>query len=244
VYYRHHLAVTDQVCDSPTVRMLKFILIDEEEHIRWGQAIYEELADTPPKRRRAMEWQTHLEELLAAIGRTPEDVPPEILRQLPATLRDAQGEATVTTFGRRVIAAERGDTSAMKFGLAVDIGTTSVVTTLIELESGEQLASVSSLNPQAVFGGDLMSRIAFAQFWNENLDIYVVNADGSGLIRLTDHLGYDVSPAWSPDGRRVAFTSERDGKGEIYAMNADGSGLTRLTNHPAEDYGPVWSPTR
>ncbi len=68
VYYRHHLAVTDQVSDSPTVRMLKFILIDEEEHIRWGQAIYEELADTPAKRRRAMEWQTHLEELLAASG--------------------------------------------------------------------------------------------------------------------------------------------------------------------------------
>jgi uncharacterized 2Fe-2S/4Fe-4S cluster protein (DUF4445 family) len=57
----------------------------------------------------------------------------------------------------------------MKFGLAVDIGTTSVVTTLIELESGEQLASVSSLNPQAVFGADLMSRIAFAQFNPGNL---------------------------------------------------------------------------
>lgn len=68
VYYRHHLAVTDQVSDSPTVRMLKLILIDEEEHIRWGQAIYEELADTPPKRRLAMEWQTHVEELLAASG--------------------------------------------------------------------------------------------------------------------------------------------------------------------------------
>lgn len=68
VYYRHHLAVTDQVSDSPTVRMLKLILIDEEEHIRWGQAIYEELADTPQKRRLAMEWQTHLEELLAASG--------------------------------------------------------------------------------------------------------------------------------------------------------------------------------
>ena len=68
VYYRHHMAVTDQVCDSPTVRMLKFILIDEEEHIRWGQAIYEELADTPAKRRQAMEWQMHLEELLAASG--------------------------------------------------------------------------------------------------------------------------------------------------------------------------------
>src|SRR5438093_1423838 len=57
----------------------------------------------------------------------------------------------------------------MKFGLAIDVGTTSVVTTLIELESGEQLASVSSLNPQAVFGGDLMSRIASAQFNPINL---------------------------------------------------------------------------
>jgi hypothetical protein len=68
VYYRHHAAVTDQICDSPTVRTLRFILIDEEEHIRWGQAIYEELADTPAKRRQALEWQMHLEEILAASG--------------------------------------------------------------------------------------------------------------------------------------------------------------------------------
>ncbi len=108
-----------------------------------------------------------LEELLKAIGRAPEDVPPAILRDLPAVLRE--GEVTVTTFGRNVLAVEKGDTAPMKFGLGVDIGTTSVVTTLIELESGEQLASVSSLNPQAVFGGDLMSRIAFAQFNPGNL---------------------------------------------------------------------------
>jgi len=68
VYYRHHAAVTDQVSDAPTVRTIKFILIDEEEHIRWGQAIFEEMADTPAKRRAALEWQTHLEELLAHSG--------------------------------------------------------------------------------------------------------------------------------------------------------------------------------
>src|SRR5262249_47892876 len=88
---------------------------------------------------------------------------------LPAALRNEAGIVTVTTFGRRILAVERGDTALMKFGLAIDIGTTSVVTTLIELESGEQLASASSLNPQAVFGGDLMSRIAFAQFNPTNL---------------------------------------------------------------------------
>jgi uncharacterized 2Fe-2S/4Fe-4S cluster protein (DUF4445 family) len=123
-----------------------------------------------------------LEQLAAAVGVAPESVGPSILAGLPQALRDDPAGVTVTTFVsgsvagsgpggavRTVVAVERGDTTAMKFGLAIDIGTTSVVTTLIELESGEQLASVSSLNPQAVFGGDLMSRIAFAQFNPINL---------------------------------------------------------------------------
>ena len=109
-----------------------------------------------------------LEALLAAVG-SIEHVPPTVLKTLPAALRARDGEVTVTTFGRDVLAVEAGDTALHKFGLAIDIGTTSVVTTLMELESGEQLAAVSSLNPQAVFGGDLMSRIAFAQFDPGNL---------------------------------------------------------------------------
>jgi hypothetical protein len=68
VYYRHHMAVTDQVSDAPTVRTLKFILVDEEEHLKFGQAIYEELADTVDKRRRALDFQKHLEEMLVAAG--------------------------------------------------------------------------------------------------------------------------------------------------------------------------------
>jgi uncharacterized 2Fe-2S/4Fe-4S cluster protein (DUF4445 family) len=110
-----------------------------------------------------------VEALVAATGGTVEDVPIALLKGLPATLRDRDGLVTVTTFGRRVLAVEPDDTALHKFGLAIDIGTTSVVTTLMELESGEQLAAVSSLNPQAVFGGDLMSRIAFAQFDAGNL---------------------------------------------------------------------------
>ena len=110
-----------------------------------------------------------LEQLAAAVGVAPEAVGARVLATLPATLRDDPAGVTVTTFEGRVLAVERGDTSAMKFGLAIDIGTTSVVSTLLELESGEPLASVSSLNPQSVFGGDLMSRIAFAQFNPTNL---------------------------------------------------------------------------
>jgi uncharacterized 2Fe-2S/4Fe-4S cluster protein (DUF4445 family) len=110
-----------------------------------------------------------VEALVAAAGGAVEDVPVALLKTLPATLRERDGLVTVTTFGRHVLAIEPDDTALHKFGLAIDIGTTSVVTTLMELESGEQLAAVSSLNPQAVFGGDLMSRIAFAQFDPGNL---------------------------------------------------------------------------
>jgi TolB protein len=50
-------------------------------------------------------------------------------------------------------------------------------------------------------------------------------------------------PAWSPDGTKLAFTSQRDGNPEIYVMNKDGSGLRRMTNNPAIDVSPTWSPT-
>jgi uncharacterized 2Fe-2S/4Fe-4S cluster protein (DUF4445 family) len=106
-----------------------------------------------------------LEQLGLAAEIAPADVPLEVIRTLPSTLREAKGEVTVVTFQGRPLGVERGDTTAMAFGIAVDVGTTSVVTTLLELASGEVMASVSSLNPQATFGGDLMSRIAFAQ-WN------------------------------------------------------------------------------
>jgi len=68
VYYRHHLQNTDQVCDAPTVRILEHILLEEERHLQWGQAIYEELADTPERRRAALEWQMELEDLLIRSG--------------------------------------------------------------------------------------------------------------------------------------------------------------------------------
>jgi uncharacterized 2Fe-2S/4Fe-4S cluster protein (DUF4445 family) len=110
-----------------------------------------------------------VEQLVAAAGGDAGSVPPSVLQTLPAALRDDPAGVTVATFAGRIVAVERGDTALMKFGLAIDVGTTTVVTTLLELDSGEQLASVSSLNPQSVFGGDLMSRIAFAQFNRDNL---------------------------------------------------------------------------
>lgn len=75
---------------------------------------------------------------------------------------------------------------------------------------------------------------------DSNFEIYVMNPDGSGQTRLTDNPAYDDDPAWSPDGTKIVFGSDRDGDGEIYVMNADGSGQTNLTNHLAWDEYPAW----
>jgi TolB protein len=53
---------------------------------------------------------------------------------------------------------------------------------------------------------------------------------------------YDA--AWSPDGRRIAFSNDRDGNREIYVMNADGSEVRRLTNSLGVDFAPSWRPIR
>ena len=73
-------------------------------------------------------------------------------------------------------------------------------------------------------------------------DIYVMNADGSGKRKLTHDARQNAEPVWSPDGRRIAFVSRRDGNAEIYVMNADGSGKRNLTRNPARDASPSWSP--
>jgi TolB protein len=74
------------------------------------------------------------------------------------------------------------------------------------------------------------------------MEIYVMNADGSGETNLTNNPGNESYPAWSPDGKLIAFVSDRDGKYEIYVMNPDGSGLTNLTDNPEHDWAPDWSP--
>jgi Tol biopolymer transport system component len=67
-----------------------------------------------------------------------------------------------------------------------------------------------------------------------------MNANGTAQTRLTDSLGIDATPHWSPDGTQIVFSSNRDGNWEIYTMNADGSAQTRRTLHPANDTLPSW----
>ena len=72
-----------------------------------------------------------------------------------------------------------------------------------------------------------------------------MNPDGSNLTRLTNNTASygDVLPAWSPDGNKIVFVTNRDGNNdmlEIYSMNADGTNQTRLTSNSYRDEHPSW----
>jgi hypothetical protein len=75
-------------------------------------------------------------------------------------------------------------------------------------------------------------------------ELYVMDADGTDPVRLTRNRGDDAAPSWSPDGRRIAFASDRnypDGLSpEIYSVRADGSCLTWLTNGSPASADPAW----
>ncbi|HEY8218427.1 MAG TPA: hypothetical protein VIH82_14915 [Acidimicrobiia bacterium] len=85
-------------------------------------------------------------------------------------------------------------------------------------------------------------KIVFSSDRNGNVDIYVMDADGSDVTRLTTDPAVDSEPSWSADGKRIAFASDRSGNGDIYVMDDDGSDQRRLTTDPSADRGPSWSP--
>jgi len=73
-------------------------------------------------------------------------------------------------------------------------------------------------------------------------DIFQADPDGTNLVRLTDAPGYDAEGTYSPSGKQIVFTSERDGDLELYVMNADGTGPKRLTHAKGYDGGAFFSP--
>ena len=93
------------------------------------------------------------------------------------------------------------------------------------------------------------SRIAFVKQLrgSQNEDIYVMDEDGSNQVQLTSHAGKDRGPAWSLDGSKIAFHSDRTGNWEIFVMDAEdgegnGDNLLQLTNNGVVDAHADWSP--
>ena len=96
-------------------------------------------------------------------------------------------------------------------------------------------------------GGKIAFTRTIAEAGNVDEEIYVINADGTGLTRLTENpsdgftLSNDLSPAWSPDGTELVFSSRRDGRYGVHVMDADGGGVRRLLDAPQASF-PAWSP--
>lgn len=78
--------------------------------------------------------------------------------------------------------------------------------------------------------------------FDPQMDLFEADLEGKLLRRLTQEKGYDAEGAYSPDGKLIAFCSDRDGDPDIYLMNADGTNVRQLTNAPGYDGGPFISP--
>ena len=111
------------------------------------------------------------------------------------------------------------------------------------LPANQTFSDVTANQTQDFSGNaiDSNSKIAFSSSRDGNYEIYVMDADGSNQINLTNKsANKNMWPSWSPDGSKISFHSERDTAG-IYVMDADGSNQTKLTNN-INEFFTSWSP--
>jgi TolB protein len=75
-----------------------------------------------------------------------------------------------------------------------------------------------------------------------NSEVFVANLDGTGMKNLTNNPTFEGWPAWSPDGKRIAFAGNRNGIYQLFVMNADGSDVRLVANTEGRATAPKWSP--
>ncbi|MFW6139463.1 MAG: ASKHA domain-containing protein, partial [Spirochaetota bacterium] len=97
-------------------------------------------------------------------------IPVDILRRLPHKLRKVDFSATVVLNEDEIVGIEAGDKSGLNYGIALDIGTTTVVGYLMDLNTGKQLAVASRTNPQTSYGDDVISRIHYTNTHKDGLE--------------------------------------------------------------------------
>lgn len=175
---------------------------------------------------------------------------------IPATVNSSTIVATVTVTGARILGTVGYNTatrtadfwpitflpSQSSITLTVNTGVRDVAGNQLQTPfstsfvTGNTPASIADL-PAAT--EPLLIARAFATTISH--DIFKLRLDGSGAINLTNHPSDDADAAWSPDGRHIAFSSDRSGNRDVYIMRADGTGLSQLTTDLGDDSQPRWS---
>jgi dipeptidyl aminopeptidase/acylaminoacyl peptidase len=152
-------------------------------------------------------------------------------QQALVTAPGDQGYPTVSPAGGDVLFATTVDAGAPE-DRAIQVSDASGIHTLRDLPGVYD--SAPAWSPDG-------SRIAFESDADGDMDIYVMDADGSDVRQLTRNTEHDEGPVFSPDGTKLAFTrGENDVATDIWTMNADGSGQRQLTTTSGRDESPDW----
>jgi Tol biopolymer transport system component len=144
------------------------------------------------------------------------------------------GHLSIAADGRHMAYASILRTANLQT-VAFELSTRTVRGTPIPVTSGSKLYSTPDVSPEGAW-------VAFASLYPQE-DIFVSRPDGTGLRQLTNDLAVDRMPRWSPDGQRIAFYSNRNGRYNIWSVHSDGSRLEPITDADAANLTrPVWSP--
>lgn len=189
--------IIDELTESTSYCLACKMLVDTNMTIeipdtpeRYAQIVTEgeiETAVNPSVEKRAVELKApdiqeqvsdvkRIESMIGAIGSMPNDIMPHIA----SVLRSSDFKVTVTMYENEILSVEPYNTESRKYGIAVDIGTTTIVGYLMNLTTGKQIGVYSSLNPQSNYGADVITRID-----------YTLNS--SGLAQMTDLIRDEIN---------------------------------------------------
>ncbi len=133
------------------------------------------------------------------------------------------------------------------------VGTFQIYTIAVDGGNRKQLTNHPNFNAFPAWSPD-GTRIVYQSYQDESFaqgddsvqdrdyEIMVMPASGGAAKRITDNQAADIHPAWSPDGKRIAFASDRSGSYQIYTMNVDGSSVSVVSSGPGAYVAPAWLP--